>query len=66
MPGGGKVGFLWCPSWQGKLPSGRYRFYARLECQDEATVTVLERPLVLEEDDVTLPLSVTATCGCAL
>lgn len=52
-------------SWQGRLPSGRYRLFVRLRCEDGARREVLERPLELDED-LTLPVTVTATCGEAL
>lgn len=47
----------------GQLPDGGYRLRVALLCADDAIVEVLERPLDVQ-DDLTVPVTVTATCGC--
>jgi hypothetical protein len=47
-----------------RLPEGKYRLVAALRCEDGEVRTVLERPVEIT-DDLAIPVTVTATCGCA-
>ena len=47
-----------------RMPEGKYRMYAALRCEDGEVRDVLERPVEVT-DDLTVAVTVTATCGCA-
>lgn len=50
--------------YEAQLPAGRYRLTVALECEDLSRVSVLSRPLELQDDDLQVPINVTQTCPC--